>query len=1186
MKRKTKLTLIALTACAATACAGIAAGCAGSAPKPEDYNPEYPPVTAAPDGDSIKLDGKLDESIYTDGSLKWMDLTTTGTGDEGLATTAVNVKATSTYGAEGFYLAFDVSHTPVYVDLEHNRYSYYDSCMEIYLGFPGVPALEHSYQIDIAPDGHINVQKHNGNYFMDFYLTDGINAATVKGGEINTEEANGYVMETYFPWKMFGFDEAPAAIQMDVAVIVSSREDAQGRDGWDSLAQDHKEGYGWGMPATYWHWGTNGFEDSRLTLSVADYDKSKGSVTFEKESYKAYDDVKVTVTPTEGNILKSLKVNGADRMLDLDEDVLTLPAYAEKQKLEIAAEFIARPADMVTVSGTVTKAAGIGRMDTEGKRILFRSEEGAFQTKVVDGGYSIDLMKGEYTVSLADCAELNVEITEATDSKNLVFYYRLFGEDKNNTISEDQSAVTTGKEWQDTVLNVGERFVLDYTVKFKDGLTADGGDDNFGFGYYTSGNKHYIFDHYIQGGWDYESIRDVGDFWGQLIAPNKNLAAGANAVYNFSAFKSGIPFRLIRVEDNFYWYIKTQEGAFNLIYKHTALGDVAKMTLTVWGSNVLAFDLVNIGYSDAMPEVTITAESNDNTLGTVEAPAKSQFGVPTTVVFAPAEGCLLARVTVNGVDKTSEVTNNALVFLPEDYECRIEAGFVSESDQTYEITGTLTATAGKSEVWIVPEGTELTFAGVTGSETAIVGKNGAYSVELKAGAYTVTAENFKPFALTVEGDGEINKQIVYDLIKDDGAADVNADETTVLAKAEWTPAKVNIPDANEWIFTTTMKGNSGVWKHVAQLYDGGNYIDFGFQNSDDGLKVGVGAPGNPDAIKNNGILLTAEDVDLDWTVGYKFAIVRKDNTFMAFVAHKDGKYYGVGSVTINDLAQFHLQFTSTANEWHDLSLTLGTSQFAGPFAEVDVTGTLTATAGASEPWNVPQGTVVTFSRNGETDVQVTVGENGAYTAKLKYGIYSVTANGYSGKLYVTGKTVNAQLVYDLLKDGEGTVSADETTAKSAAWAVVNVNIPTTEQWVFTCSMKTAQWATWKCALQLYDGNGYVEFGIVSTSAGLKAGVGVPNDPDYIGNNGTLFSETNPDAAWVAGYKFAIVRDGNTFTAYLQYEDGKYHEVGSTTIDDFTKFHLQFHDAMNEYHDLSLTIGTTELGNVYEEDTEA
>lgn len=1176
--KKTRLTLAALLLSAVMAL-GIATGCGDKTPP--EYKPEGP-GTDTPIGDSITLDGKLDEALYTNGTLKWMDYTTTGTGDEGLATTAVNVKATSAYGKDGFYLAFDVSHTPVYVDLAHTRPSYYDSCIEAYLGFPNIDPIEHSYQIDIAPDGHINVQKHNGNYFMDFYLTDGQCAATVKGGEINTTAANGYVLEAYFPWSMFGFDEALACIQMDPAVIVSSRQDANGRDGWDSLGLDHKPDCSWGVPSTYWHWGSNGFEDSDLILSIADYDTAKGNVSFGKTAYKAYEDVVINVAPTAGNILQSVKINGQDCTSQLDGGKLTLPAYAGKQKIEVAAVFITRPADMVTVSGSVTQTAGNGIMDVEDKTIVFTSAAGTYTAKVEDGKYSVDILKGTYAASFAGCADATVEIDGAATDKNISFRYNLFGEDTVNTISQDQATVVTGTEWVDTVVNAGENFVLDYTPKFKDGLTADGGDDTFAFGYYNEANKHYGFAHYMQGGWDNEAIRDIVDFWGTPIAAGKSYSGGS-----FASYVEGVPFRIIRVDDTFYWYIK-QGDDFTLIHKHVAIGKVTKFTMTIWGRAALAFDLTNITYSDVMPEVTVESTTNDAAMGTVTAPAKSRFGVPTNVTFAPAEGYILGRVTVNGVDKTADVKNNTLVFIPEDYACTVAASFISESEQAFTVSGTLTATAGKSQPWLVPEGTQVEFAGVT-SETTTVGKNGAYSVDLKAGTYTVTAAGYKPVSVTVTEETTLDKQLVYSLVYADSAATANTDESRITATAQWQTAKLQVPTADQWVLRFKMVGNTDGWqKGAVQLYNGTFRTDYAveYNQSNGAFECDViNAPTGGDLDWSSCIQTDLNGkLTADWSTGFDAALVRYGTMYALYLKLDDGKFHCMGMRTFEQVTQMHLMFYSPAQVYDNVSLTLGTTELEN-VADVEISGTMKATAGASEAWNVPAGTVLTFSHTGMEDKTATVGENGAFTVTLPYGLYTVSATGYTGSIYVADANAVGQLVYDLIADDSNvTVNADETVVKAIAeWEVGKINVPSATQWVFTATMKGGA-NTWKNVFQMWNNGAYHEIGFVSdaTYNVLKVGVSDANDNDWFTKEGKyhLCTADELELDWTIGYNVAFVRDGDTYTMYVMYKDGKYHQIGQLTLTNVTAFNMQVHCTDNEWHNLSLTLGTTELADVY------
>lgn len=1273
--KKTRLTIMALLVCAVMAL-GVAAGC-GSKIAPGEYKPANPSGTQVPPRDSITLDGKLDESIYTDGTLKWIDYTTIGTGDEGLASTAVQVKATTTYGEKGFYLIFDVSHTPVYVDLEHTRPSYIDSCMEVYLGFPGATSLEHNYQIDIAPDGNINVQKHNGAYYMDFYLVDGINAATVKGGEINTPEADGYIMEAYFPWEMFGYDEPLAAIQMDIAVIVSSREDAKGRDGWDQLGLSYNEKCQWANPATYWHWGSNGFEDSDLILSIADYDTEKGSVSFGKTAYKAYEDVEINVAPTAGNILQSIKVNGIDRMLDLNDGKLVLPAYAETQNVKVEAEFIARPTDMVTVSGSVTQKAGLGNMLVDGKQIVFRSGESAFQARVQDGRYTVDLTKGEYTAMLGDSEALTVNVTQSAADQDLDFRYRLFDGDRLNTFADDESYIITGKEgWSDTAIHVGERFVLDYTVQFKDGFTQGSNDDNLAFGYYTEANKHYLFDHYyMEGGWDSLAIRDLGDFWGGTIGDSKGFMGGS-----WASYIDGVPFRLIRVDDTFYWYIK-QGDDFTLMQKHVARGQVTKMSLTIWNENVgttkhIVFDLKDIAYSDDINVVAIDAQSNDAAMGVVEVKKNAAIDETVTATVRPAEGYVLAQLLVDGSDKTFEIRDNAYTFKADKFAYSIRARFVSATEEAA-LTGMVTMNKGGATP--LPAGTKVTFSGPAEKEVEI-GEDGAYSVSLPIGIYTVSSEGCAPKVINVSESGALDLELVYKLFGYDNVNEISEDQTTLITGTSWVDTQLNVDDYFVLDYTVKFKdgftADSGddnfafgytttAGRHI--LFD--HYVSGGWDTlAIRDIATFWGTPIAEGKAFNKGNLAA-------YRSGVPFRLLRAGDNFYWYIKQGDNytlihKHTALGEIASMSLTVWgesvgnpkHIVFdlvnigyteempvaqvtaeyessmgsvtVSPATVKAGESVTVTCAPTAGyvfegisvngvdrtddvennvlTFVVDDLTckievafgttsqeefalsGTLTAKAGKSAAWNIPKDTDVTIKRIGTQDKTFTVGENGAYSVKLRGGVYTVSVAGYKPyKLTVTGaETKDLQLVYDLIADSSAAhVSEDESKVTvDAGWTQTYFNVPAATQWVLRLDALASQTAGWqKAAVQFYNNiNTRTDFALesnVGDSTSFIFDLGdFPNngekDPSTAVTTDLTQAAAKLTVDWEKGYSMAIVRDGNTFTAYLMLDDGKYHNMGSRTIENMTKFCLMSVDPSNVYDNLSLTVGTTQLDNVY------
>ena len=142
--------------CALAACLCFGAGCSSVDTMVDGDQSLIPPYdgqhdttwgsdegSETPDNDPVTVDGVLDETIYSENA--WMDYTTKNKDGEGLGTSEINVKGTTVYGEEGFYVAFDVSNSFVFVDLEHNRYAFYDSGISVYLGFPG--STSHNYDV-------------------------------------------------------------------------------------------------------------------------------------------------------------------------------------------------------------------------------------------------------------------------------------------------------------------------------------------------------------------------------------------------------------------------------------------------------------------------------------------------------------------------------------------------------------------------------------------------------------------------------------------------------------------------------------------------------------------------------------------------------------------------------------------------------------------------------------------------------------------------------------------------------------------------------------------------------------------------------------------------------------------------------------------------------------------------------
>ena len=157
-------------------------------------NPE--PELAQPDA-GFKIDGIADEEAYK--NANWLYLSNNGEGNN------VNIAATSHFGQQGMYFVFDVTESfPIYVN--PNRSSVLNSGIELYLAPAGTQNHKENnfFEIDLQPTGDMFFRMSNGKWgYIDATTTNDKMArlgATTKGGDVNTNDCYGYVLELFIPW--------------------------------------------------------------------------------------------------------------------------------------------------------------------------------------------------------------------------------------------------------------------------------------------------------------------------------------------------------------------------------------------------------------------------------------------------------------------------------------------------------------------------------------------------------------------------------------------------------------------------------------------------------------------------------------------------------------------------------------------------------------------------------------------------------------------------------------------------------------------------------------------------------------------------------------------------------------------------------------------------------------------------
>ena len=311
-KMKSSILLLALVLLVSL----LAAGCdqlqIQEVPTEKEYtyvNEEKPQAVA---DEGMKIDGVLDEAVYTDSN--WLYLSNR----EG--NTDVQVAATSYFGENGMYFAFEVTESnPIYVN--PTRASYLNSGLELHLAPSKLSNMKGNsvFEINLLPNGDMTFKKSNGKgEFVNVAAYDEIMAvlgATTKGGELNTEDCNGYTLELYIPWgymEKFDLDVASMKdgyVYAGIAHITSFNYLGTNMNTdrfWYSFDQQH--GASWSNVYQYFRFdGKGALGTAPVTLQEGEHYTIQGATSVIPGMQ-----MNVTVTPDEGYVLSSLLLNGEE----------------------------------------------------------------------------------------------------------------------------------------------------------------------------------------------------------------------------------------------------------------------------------------------------------------------------------------------------------------------------------------------------------------------------------------------------------------------------------------------------------------------------------------------------------------------------------------------------------------------------------------------------------------------------------------------------------------------------------------------------------------------------------------------------------------------------------------------------------------------------------------------------------
>ena len=1092
------------------------------------YNPVMPEGPEYPEDEQITLDGELDEEIYQ--QLDWFETTPQDASKysneaAAIVEAGINVKATTTLGEKGMYLALDVTGGKVYVDLTHERETFYDSGIQLYLGFSNTTTLNsRNYEISLCADGYVEVRTYwNGSGSAAVSGNKGIISKTkIKGGKINTDQANGYTMEVYFPWSAFYMETAPAALKMDFAIVLSVDETVNKREGWCSLGQGAGIGWRWADPSSYFTFGNDGYcqtaEDMPEIIvpevEIPEIDgKVPGTVTFDKDSYKAYDPMTITVVTNEGFNLKTFRINGVDHIRDLSNGVYSISKYVDDRTMVLEVEFVARdPENDKTISGVLTARGGNKQyVMPQGKTLVAVGEMGYYEAIIGENGtFSITLPDGKYAFAVVGYEEIEIEVTESKSDFSAELVYQLIT-DTNSGISysDDYTSVSTSEQYRGATINLtDDEFVLTYRIrsaKSNPKMTdlADGAalmfrsDTERALQYGNIDGKGYLWVRWFNVWTEYKPTvgkTEDGILYNDFAMHVKRTDAGTYELTPYIANEHGVYTRLLSVETI----------------------SVSKIEFYMWTNNMM-FD--NIGYMPGAPVVDVQTSETENGQVTFTS---GKMGEDVVITVTPDQGYEVRTFNVNGESRLPDIDKVAggSVTL-EKYatlNAVVEVTFQPVKEK-YQITGSAKAFFGKSGNWTLPEGTVIGFVGEAGEGAAKVDANGKFIVELAKGEYSITIDKYVVSAtLVVDGDANFDITAEFQFVSDPGnatlvdgklsttgnnwvALNTNSQQfyVTYIVKFQEGKSIDDLVDGFGFKFNTSnklaqiMKEDGAMRFRWTDDWSGENISTKKSDYATDGIKVMVAF--------DNGKARMYYLGDYGWT--------KAGNTLD--VSTKDGVGFWFWENNVLDLVDLSynigtpaVQVATTATEHGTVSVSKETIAPGGSFditvkpdegyklstlkvngvlidsdkivdgvythsgyeatfaidveavfvldrETVEVSGVLTATAGASKPWAVIEGTMLAFTDPDGFVITAKVGANGVFSAQLPQNTeMTLTIDHYIGSHVINVgdaviDNIDATFKYDIYQgiDLKGFSVNDEQTnvdfvkADSGKWVFPN-----------------------------------------------------------------------------------------------------------------------------------------------------
>ena len=331
-------------AIALAACIGVAASlaaCSGETvakpniiPDPNPYefdnidNREHAEYDAG-----MRIDGKLDED-------KWGEVVWLYGEDKPNKVQNATIEFTSFVGEKGVFVGAKVEETGSNIWVNPDRGSWTNSCLEIYMGPIGQQTEDYclTFEFDIQADGttgnmRLAPDKPNEKDIHTTWDKMPVIAATQIGGNVNTPQCTGYVVEGFFPWaylELGGWDVSDKEnfmVGVDPVHIFSLKFDGEDVSNkitetriWSRWSEKVLKNIGWLAPDTYFRFGKNGLMRYDYKINYSGDGKGVIETTSGDDFIYGWGTSTFTVRPRNGSVIKSLKVDGEDYMSKLRDN--------------------------------------------------------------------------------------------------------------------------------------------------------------------------------------------------------------------------------------------------------------------------------------------------------------------------------------------------------------------------------------------------------------------------------------------------------------------------------------------------------------------------------------------------------------------------------------------------------------------------------------------------------------------------------------------------------------------------------------------------------------------------------------------------------------------------------------------------------------------------------------------------